>query len=303
ERLTARRTPRWVPFAVAAGVVVLTAGIGAAVVMSNGADRPAPPAATGLDAEVVRDGDRVTATGNLVWAPGKPILLCQVNPAILISPAPAPTCSPWAVEVPEPAVGGVSWKQTDRVRHTEERYTVSGTWRDGRIAQPSLAQAPTGSDEPLGDGTAATEELPLPCDPPEGGWVQPRVDPAQLEAARSALSEQVTAHPASYSGLWVAEGNGVDVMVVGTVHAPAEHQRKLAATYPYPLCVTKADYSAAQLNATADRLATGDGSWMTAVLPQHARVEVQLFVLDDAARDRIGKDAGMVTVLPFVHRE
>lgn len=289
---------RWVPLAVAAGVVVLTAGIAAMAVLNQGG---APPAAGPDDDQVVRDGDRVTATGVLLQE-GDQLRLCELGPAILPDPGPPPSCARGVmVEAGVAVPASVRWQETSGVRHSEAQYTITGVWRDGGIADASLAPASTGSDDSLGEQPPA-EELPLPCDAPPDGWKAPRAEPDRIEAARQALNAQVDGHPASYSGMWLARAGGeVEVMVVGTVHDPAEHQAKLAKAYPYPLCVTKVDFSAAQLDAVARRL-SGAGSWETAVLPHVARVEVRLTVLDQAAQDWIGTSADMVTVVPFVRK-
>ncbi|MGH3658656.1 MAG: hypothetical protein ACRDUA_18530, partial [Micromonosporaceae bacterium] len=277
----------------------------------------APPAKRGLDGQVVRDGDRVAATGTLLKAPGEPLQLCQTNPTIEIHPPPAPTCSEWTVEVDDRAVpDSVPWQQTDGVRHTEGRYTVTGTWRDGRIVRPSVEPAPK---PPQNDPTSATgpvpgagqpaptvdgeERFPMSCPAPAGGWRVVRVDPQQAEAARNALAEKVSGDPEQYSGMWVAYPEpGIEVMVVGTVGDPAKDQTKLAEGFPYHLCVMRVEHSAAELNSTSERLATSDGRWQTEVWPDRAKVVVRLRVFDQAARDRVGDDADKVIVKPFVHR-
>ena len=310
ERITARQSPRWAPLAVAAGVVVLTAGLTGIVVFTHqGADRHTATTRN-IDSEVIHDGDPVSATSTLYAASGQPIKLCQTG-VHLDTPAVPPSCLGGTIEVDNGAIpASIQWKEAGGIRFTESRYTVRGVWSDGRIKQQSVELASGQPSDIASNRLNADGRFHLPCDVPTS-WPDTAFGSPQFRAAEDKLKSDVSQQPERYSGLWVAYPKeapttgpdfGPYVIVVGTVGDPAVDQRNLSKIYPYSLCVTRVDYSAAELNVVAKRLETDDGTWHTNVAPDLARVKIDLFVLDQAARDRIGTDADKVIIEPFVHK-
>lgn len=304
ERLTERRTASWAPYAVAAGVVVLTAGLAGVAMLGRGDEPPAGPRpdTSTLEVELVRDGDTVEVTGTVLAASGDSVKICELNPSIAVHPPPAPTCSPRAVSLAGTPEGIADWTVTDGVRHTKGQYTVTGIWRDGEIEQQSIRQADSGQGQSISASAGTAEgRFPMPCAAPEGGW---RADPPQqVETANGRLVQHVDGRPNAYSGVWAAyPSEGVAVMVVGAVGDLADARRTLRAIYPHNLCVTKVDHSAAELNPAARRLGSADRSWQAEVWPDRARVALTLLVLDQAALDKIGDDADKVIVQPFVRK-
>lgn len=302
-----RQPRRWLPWAVAAGVIALTMGIAATAMLSR---EPTPPG-LGIDAQVVRDGDRVAAIGSLIQAPGQPVRLCRGNPMTQPNPAPAPTCSSWAFDVAESAIpDSVVWKQTDGVRHAEGSYRLSGVWRGGQIEEQSLALVPP-APQPTGyDKWYPGGRFELPCDVPST-WPDEGFGSPRYPEAQDRISAEVRRHPERYSGLWVAYPKeasmigpdfGPYVVSVGTVGDPVAEQRRLSELFPYSLCVHKVDYSAQELNAVSRRLDL-EYPGHTHVAPDLGRLEVEVFVLDEAMRTKIGDDADMVDLATFVHKE
>lgn len=288
-------------------MVALTAGLAAMAALTE----KAAQSATSTDAQVVRDGDRVAATGLLIQAPGAPLKLCQGNAMIAIYPAPAPTCSAWAFPIDGAAVpDSVVWLTTDGVRHAEGSYRLTGLWRDGRIEEQALTLVPQ-EPRPTGDGKwYPSGRFELRCDLPSTWPDKDFQSPAQ-QAAQRRLSAEVGRHPDRYSGVWGAhprQGSTIGpdfepyIISVGTVNDPATEQRRLQEIYPYSLCVHQVPYSARELNAVASRLDIAQPG-RTHVAPDLGRLQVELFVLDEAMRERVGDDADAVIVAPFVHKE
>jgi hypothetical protein len=261
------------------------------------AETPAP-SATDLGDEVVRDGDSVTAGGKIVQLPGDTPRLCfylGVTTGSMSQPVDA-GCHPLRVPV-----DGVDLERlpgwTERGGGGMSGYLeVKGTWAEGTLV--------------VRDVSAAIAPRPFvippapPCEAPPGGWPgRPSAEDAvEAEASSLRLTDEVDANPALYSGIWVADLEGAAPIVVGTVGKVEEVRERLAEIFPYNMCVVKVDYSAAQLQPVADRLAQSDGSWWTDVDPATARVLVDLPVLDEEAVSRIGADADKVTVRPLVAR-
>jgi hypothetical protein len=260
------------------------------------AETPAP-SATDLGDEVGRDGDSVTAAGKIVQLPGDTPRLCfylGVTTASMSQPVDA-GCHPLRVPV-----DGVDLERlpgwTERGGGGMSGYLeAKGTWAEGTLVVRDVfaAIAPRPFVIP-----------PAPCEAPPGGWPgRPSAEDAvEAEASSLRLTDEVDDNPALYSGIWVADLEGAAPIVVGTVGKVEEVRERLAEIYPYNMCVVKVDYSAAQLQPVADRLAQSDGRWWTDVDPATARVLVDLPVLDEEAVSRIGADADKVTVRPLVAR-
>lgn len=290
-------------------VVGIVSVIGAVVFLVGGGDTETAGRAGGIDDKVVRDGDRVTAVALLRQLPGDEIRMCQTGLRKDV-PGSAPSCDGGTIEVDEDALpDGVIWTTAEGVRFTEEGYRLTGVWRGGRVEQQSLQRVSPQPHSTEYDKPGAGDRFDLPCDVPTT-WPDRGFMSEDFQAAESRLQAEVNRHPERYSGFWVAYPRqastigpdfGPHVAVVGTVGDPAADQRSLAELYPYSLCVHRVPYSAAQLEAVAKRIKT-DETWRISVAPDLGKLQVELFVLDEAARAAIGDDVDKLILRPFVRK-
>jgi hypothetical protein len=144
------------------------------------------------------------------------------------------------------------------IQKSKDGYTVGqayleGTWRERTITV-------TKQGPPKFETFERHDQRP-PCAAPPGGWQKGSRQPSVPDA----LNKYVTEHPNEFSGLWMSypllgpsavvdptagpsmEQLGTEVITVGSVGDLAADQRALAEVYDGNLCVTKAEYSAADL--------------------------------------------------------
>lgn len=247
-----RRT-RWaVSVLVAAALVV---GVVVAVQVVRGGppgDRSTPvgvvtpiPTATSPAELVVRDGDRVTGTGEVYAVPGQPVRFCAPAPVALsgggsgAAPSPLNEC-PSGVTVTGVDLAALTGRETvgDAVRGTA---TLVGVYAGGTLAvqsqSPSVPPAPPGpgySDDP-------------PCPAPAGGWPQGQadanIDTGPLDAFQAAHQDEVvgiaTLRPSSTQAV-------AYLLTSGDAAAAAD---ELRTHYGPALCVAHTDVTPAQLRA------------------------------------------------------
>jgi hypothetical protein len=234
---------------------------------------------------VVRSGDTVVGTGSLM-ARGSDLFLCPTEPVAI--------------------TGGFGCLGTDLVRvigGDSETWDggyaqVEGIW-DGEslhAAKVTRAQRP-----------ADARWRPVPCDPPTGGW--PGVGPSEAaESAGRDLEQEVNQHPELYVGIWPAvsaeaAGAASDrVIVVGTVGDVAEVAGKLSAIYPFNLCVTAVEFSAADLQPVLDQLMRLDEPWHVDIEPSVDRVVVTTTALGPSSAEAIVGFADKVEVRATLRR-
>ncbi|WP_433161145.1 hypothetical protein [Kribbella sp. CA-247076] len=197
--LAGRRRPRaWVPALAAASVAAIAA---AALTVLPGGREPTPPvaesnqsqtpqlrtaqAAPSNDDLLVRPGDRVQVSGEIIAEPGKAPVFCTPHVTTLVGylpgKAPAPSC---------PEGFGVTLKGVDLDRIAGMtttkgvrvgRATLIGIWGADRSIEVQEQEAPAAPvEEPL---------PPLPCAAPAGGWVS---KPSNLNSA--AVTSFLAAH-------------------------------------------------------------------------------------------------------------
>ncbi|HET6295317.1 MAG TPA: hypothetical protein VFG33_18170 [Kribbella sp.] len=246
---------RWIPVLAAASVAVIA--VAALLVLpGKGKDAPTPAVAPGKEHPMqVRNGDKVEVTGQVLAAPGVPVVYCPpvygtTNLTLPSNPKP-PSCAPeQAVQLT-----GVNVDQLQDVR-TEMGVRVGsahlvGIWNDNKIAVEQ--QGP-----PVAEPTEAT----VPCPAPSGGWREG--DPTSW--ITPALEAFVKARPDQLQNLWVGrpEGStsgletdptsaptGPSVVMIGVAHGDVEQIRQaVRALTPGNLCVTTVDVSQRE----ADRL-------------------------------------------------
>lgn len=167
-----RKHRRWVPALAAASVAAVAAGVIAVL--------PGPQPTTGApqtfahgnqapyDDLLVRDGDRVEATGQVVVEPGKDPVFCPRLPRPVSE-------QPWLTEAPVcPAQYVVKLKNLDLDKLTPAKptgtkaiaVTLTGTWSDRTIDVRTQTV-------PKVRSTTAELSLPpdqVPCPAPAGGW-------------------------------------------------------------------------------------------------------------------------------------
>jgi len=255
-----RRPPRWVPALAAAGVAAIAAG--ALVVLPGSGDSqvtgPEQTVAQSNDpgALVVRDGDRVEVSGEVIAAPGRPVVFCtpHAEAAIGYLPGkePARSC-PADLQV---TVTGVDLARltgaVTRKGVTSGQAQLVGTWTGRTIAvQEQKAPSAERTGELQNDFLAD-----VPCPAPAGGWRPTDGSPSVSEA----VANYVSARPDQLSELWIGWPGGVpgpsatdqgkgpeqaaSVLVVQVVQGDLEQVRsELQALYAGNLCVAPGKFS------------------------------------------------------------
>ncbi len=312
SRLDAHRARRWPAIAAAAAGVAVVAS-GAVILAGNPHSRPSPGSAVaGGDATavdpatlVVHDGDLVEATGQVIAAPGKPVVYCapHAETAIGYLPGhePAPTCQ----EGLAVTLVGVDLDRLSDARTVKGvrvgQATLRGTWQERTITVTE--QSPPGHPQYRSTGPP---EKP-PCAAPPGGW-----QPGELSGL-DALDGYLNQHPDRFGGLWIGWPDGypsgptdgpdyagrTQVAVVEVVTGDLEAaQRELAAIFAGNLCVARGRITlaeAARVRMLVERLMDDRGTGISSAggAGQYG-VTVQLTVLDErlyGAFARIGLDA------------
>jgi hypothetical protein len=295
--LGGRRRPRaWVPALAAASVAAIaaaaltvlpdggqdpTTGTTPSVAQSNQPETPqVRTEQTGQpnDDLLVRPGDKVQAGGEIIAVPGQAPVFCMSRPMTLVGYPPgqesAPSC---------PAELAVTLKNVDLNRLGRVRTikgvrsgtaTLIGIWGDRSIeVQEQKAFVPQ-PYPPL---------PPLPCPPPEGGWVSkpsnlnsPAVL-AFLDAHKDQITEPFVQYPRGH-------GRGKPVVLqIGVAHGDlTAFQATFEKVYDGNLCVTRALLSRGDNNRIYQALTTLTGdkelgiSATSAATPGGGPAEVQV---------------------------
>lgn len=298
-RLTGHGPRRWVPALAAASVAAIAAG--ALVVLPGDGREDAPltgpqdTAATSNEIDpaslLVRDGDRVQVSGEVIAAPGRPVVFCapHAESAIGYPPGqePAPSCAPdLRIELTGVDVSKLSGTRKG-VRFGNAR--LIGTWKDRTIAvQQQLAPLAV---EPPGSETDFLTDVP--CKAPSGGW-QTSGDGSVPQA----VSSYVSARPDQLAELWLGwpdglatpsgQSPGTSVVVVQVVRGDLEQvHRELTAMYAGNLCVAPGKYSQTDGKTVGAALAAlagkGLGISVSGSVMGNRRAPVQLIVVDERA--------------------
>jgi hypothetical protein len=307
---------KWVLPGVAAGAVVLVAagvaiGLGARDPGRTPAAAPAPatapatatvptaaPTATARPVAdpkdlLVRDGDRVEASGEVRALPGRPVRLCA--PVAVAMPGYEPGHEP----LPEYCEAGVTLRGLDLDTITDRkldrdvitgRARVEGTYVGGVVTVTGQT-APAAEPEYVPSYPTTT-----PCAPPSGGW-----------KLNEDVSDEVTTYVAAHADQYVetavtypygdrkASPNATPypvatVTIVGTVLDPAVAEAAIRRIYDGNLCVVRVQHPLSTLTRVTDRLVAGDTGWKehgmfeTGADGYAGRVKVRLVVLDAAAQ-------------------
>jgi hypothetical protein len=326
-RLAAARPPgRWQPLAAAAAVVLLAGGaVLAATTLGGSAGPPAngpdvapvaaavtpPPALRTL---LVRDGDRVAGTGQVLALPGRPVRFC----------APVPVAQPGYVDVRAPLYcdTGVNLVGANLSR-LAERFAKNGAvwgraWIEGSYRSGTLTVTAQGAPRRSTDGMPVTFPDQPPCPAPEGGWA-----PGQLDGDRTnALVGYLNAHPSQFGELVVTYPDGrpsgatngpdydkTQVALVGTTADPGAIARSLRKVYSGNLCVTRVPRSRLQVNAVQGRVPMPSRGQMQiySVGTDYygGLVTVQLVIMDQQRYEALtaaDRGTGIVAAQPWLTR-
>ncbi|NUS00013.1 MAG: hypothetical protein HOV67_32735, partial [Kribbellaceae bacterium] len=213
EHIVHGKRKSWIPALAAAGVAVIAAGT-LAVLPSHNAPAPAADAAGSTsDALLVKPGDKVRVSGQVIAVPGKtPVYCAPLAVAAIGYPKgkePAPSC-PAEYSI---ALNGVDLDRIPDITTIKGvrtgHATLTGTWGDRAID--------------VEEQSAATEPKPaplpkLPCAAPAGGW---QSKPSNV--ASPAVTAFLAAHADQAYGPVTYYPNGTSrnapvVMMVGVAH-------------------------------------------------------------------------------------
>lgn len=251
-----RKNRRWVPALAAASVAVVAAGV---ISVLPDPEPPATPATTattatgapqafaqGNDKWLVKPGDKVQVSGEIIAVPGSTPVFCAPVARTLIGylpgKEPAPSC-------PDNVAVKLNGLDVDRIPGVKTikgvrtgQASVTGIWRDRSIDVEQQA-API---------RPAETGLPkLPCAAPAGGWPS---KPSNVSSA--AVRTFLAAHANQAYGPVAYYPNGTSrnapvVMMVGVAHGDlAAFRTAFEKVYSGNLCVTPVLMS----NADSDRV-------------------------------------------------
>jgi hypothetical protein len=302
---TEQRPRRWAPALAAASVLVI-----AAVALSVLPGREKPTAdpiqtlATSNNSDqprlLVRNGDLVEADGQVIAAPGKPVLYCMPHAVqgvgYLPAKEPAPSCpAAFAVKLTGIDLDRLSSPSTVKGVRTGEAH-LTGIWTDRAIAVQDQSAPRPGTPD---DGLPA-----VPCKEPPGGWlpggrdlVSPAVT-AFVNARPDQLAEPWIGWPASTSANPSAAPKGPSVLVIEVAQGdPTAIRKALEPLVSGNLCVTRGRFSLTELRQTRDAVAALHSQGLGISVSGSGRgskpVSVELLVVDEkafAAFDKIGLD-------------
>lgn len=239
---------------------------------------------------VVREGDQVTAGGNIIEDDSSVLTLCPVEPSRYGDRV---GCfGPHGIRVTgiDPrglpgSIRGGRWVTTF--------VSVTGTWNDGSIAVSSATPA----EQP-----PVVILHPVPCDAPVGGWPGFGDDPDAVVLAGGRLRTELESKPTLYGGWWTSTSSGSGaVLVVGTVGDVESIAPNLHRIYPFSLCVTHVTFDTATLSEVATRLSK-ETDWAVDVDPASNRVAVAVTVFDEATAMALSADMSTVLVKPLVKK-
>ena len=243
-----------------------------------------PPAT----AYVLREGDAVTGTADLIQGESGEVQLCEGG-SRLMGP---PTCG--VVAVP---VEGVDFETVPGAifdgRWYANHVTVHGTWTGEMVVVDSVSSAPPDLGAP---------ELPNPCADDEGDGTG--LGTGAEETALRGLNDEVFGNPQRYGGEWrAASADGLGRIVVNVVGDPSAVESTLQGLYPFPLCVVAVAFSEADLEATLQAVGESTPEWRAAVDFPRNRVTVHVGYLTEQLKSRLEPYSDQVVVRQLLQPE
>jgi hypothetical protein len=245
-----KRPRRWVPALAAASVAAIATA--ALIVLPGGSepsvapstDKPAVAKSNGSDPDslLVRNGDRVEMSGEVIAAPGKSPIYCAPHAEVAIGyppgKEPAPTCS---ADISVRLIGVDLDRLTEAstikgVRSGQARLV--GIWQD-RTVTVQEQTAPT-----VVKATPSPRKDAVPCPTPSGGWplISSNIDRPEISQWLAARAGQID-NPAL---LYPEGASRTKPMVVriGVAHGDLDtFRREFEKVYQGNLCVVRATFS------------------------------------------------------------
>jgi hypothetical protein len=264
--LRSKKPRRWVVPALAAASVAAIAAA-ALIVLPDRGDQAASVAQGKQSAGVqgfgapakkyplqVRNGDRVQVDGQVIAAPGVPVVYCipvaTDLPATVGAGPKAPKCEPGA-DLTLTGVNVDKLPQLTTVQGVRSGFAhLEGIWTDGKIA--------VDKQSPIVDKPASTPKFP--CAAPAGGWkpgnandlVTPAVA-AFVDARPTELQELSLGWP---NGTGNGAPTGPSVVVIGVAHGDVAQIRQLVTPLVKGnLCVTQVKLSKSEIEKLRNKLA------------------------------------------------
>jgi hypothetical protein len=253
----------------------------------------------------VRNGDRVQVDGQVIAAPGKPVVYCfpihSILPLIPGDPKP-PKCAA-GEEVVLTGVAVDSLPRLSTIQGVKSGYAhLEGIWADGKIAVDKQGPVASMPDTPT----------KVPCAAPVGGWkpgdssnlVTPAVE-AFVRARQDQLQDLSIGWP---NGLQIENGapSGPSVLMVWVAHGDlAQIRQLLAPLVKGNLCVSQVKLSKTEIDKLLTQVVAIPASVLSPTsigggVGDHP-VTIDLRILDDkaiAALEPIGLDN--LTIQPVI---
>lgn len=296
-------------------VLVLLALTGCAAEPDRVATAPGSAAPA---SQVVRDGDRVTASGRVVQVPGSEPRFCAPESIAGVGYAPGQEPPPQRCALGVDLVGvdlATLAERREKQGAVEGRATLTGTYDDGVLTVEQ--QSPPPPPQTVGPPFEAQDP---PCPDPEGGWPRdasilrgPGYEPegdANMEAERPALDAHRAAHPEQYVDIALLRPFP-DSVLLGVITpdeaARAAVEEALRPAYGERLCVVVSRFTTEQLAAAARDVGVDVERGIYAGTERHLGDDLQLSVRYDvvmvteelqAAVDR--HPDGMVVLDPWL---
>lgn len=270
---------------------------------------------------VLRDGDRVTATGRVVQVPGSPVRLCAPETRADVGYEPGMEPPPAMCERGLDLEGADPSTLTD---HRKKAGAAEGRARIVGVLQGDTVQVEQQSPPRREERQdRAFEEVRCPA--PQGGWPRdpsilrgPGYEPegdANMNRERPALDAYRAKHPAEFVDVAYLRPFPDSVLLgVLALHEPARAniEQALRPTYGKRLCVVVSRYSATELQAV-DRDVTAlwrdaeqyglhsGGSTVGSDLQR--RVELDVLRITDELLELVGRHPpGLVHLQPWLAR-
>ena len=306
---TRRSRARWVPVLAAACVAAIVLAV-AVIRLTDRSGSVGPVESPGdRPSYLVRNGDRVEVTGQVIAATGKPVIYCPplASPGTTTDDQ-APTCGDFAITLDGVDPARLA-KRTTHSWGVDGYARIRGVWQDRTITVGEQTAPP--ADELTGP----PDKDPVPCPPPAGGWPVPD-SPRRTLPSTVAVQRYVAEHPDRFGASWVAFPQGMQrpaaawtvpvVLVVTLLQGDAgQAQRDLQPLYDGTICVSPSEVTRSRLMAAAhageelfrdSRNAIWETTGVGPTDEETARdglIEVHLLVVDDrlfAEYRRLGLD-------------
>lgn len=255
---------------------------------------------------LVADGSQVLVDGFVSERGVGSVVICPLlgggeqltGGAISATPVPWATCGSLSVSLDNVVVTELpGWHSYGDGYGSSTRVRVMGSWSNDRIIVDTVI--------PAAHAAAAELGLPLECNPMGGSWPRDIPTSAEGEQALGHLSDVIAQYGDLYSPYWrvpvdQSQPEGPMVTVVGAVRDIAQSTARLAAIFPYNLCVIPVDYSLNDLRAVQQSLSGMEGSWNARLDAPTDRIVLSLPVLDEGTLAVLEQNLPKLMLEPLV---